>query len=189
MVVGTPAVHAVESVRLTAGDTVLIHGAAGGVGLLTVQVAARRGATVIGTASTAKHDLLRSLGATPVEYGPGLVDRVRAVAPDGVDAALDLVGTDEALDTSVELVADRSRITTIANFARGPQEGVNLIGGGPGSDPGTEIRAAARAPLAADLAAGRLTLPVAGSYSFADAGEAHRVLRAGHVSGKIVLVP
>lgn len=189
MVVGATAVHALESVRLAAGETVLVHGAAGGVGLLTVQLAAQRGGTVIGTASPAKHDLLRSLGATPVAYGPGLAERVRAVAPDGVDAALDLVGTDEALDVSTELVADRSRITTIAGFLRGPELGVNLIGGGPGADPGTEVRAAARQPLADAAAKGELSLVVAGVYPFAQAAEAHRLVQGGHVSGKLVLTP
>jgi NADPH:quinone reductase-like Zn-dependent oxidoreductase len=189
MVVGATAVHALESVRLAAGETVLVHGAAGGVGLLTVQLAAQRGGTVIGTASPAKHDLLRSLGATPVAYGPGLAERVRAVAPDGVDAALDLVGTDEALDVSTELVADRSRITTIAGFLRGPELGVNLIGGGPGADPGTEVRAAARQPLADAAAKGELSLVIAGVYPFAQAAEAHRLVQGGHVSGKLVLTP
>jgi NADPH:quinone reductase-like Zn-dependent oxidoreductase len=189
MVVGATAVHALESVRLAAGETVLIHGAAGGVGLLAVQLAAQRGATVIGTASSAKHELLQRLGATPVEYGPGLADRVRAAAADGLDAALDLVGTDEALDVSLELVPDRSRVTTIANFMRGPQLGVNLIGGGPGADVGTEVRAAARRPLAQAVADGTLTLLIAGTYPFTQAGEAHRLLADGHVSGKLVLTP
>src|SRR5206468_2680112 len=93
---------------------------AGGVGLMAVQLAALRGATVIATASERNHDLLRALGAVPVTYGDGLADRVRAAAPQGVTAALDLVGSDEALDVSLELVADRGRIATIANFVRGP---------------------------------------------------------------------
>ena len=95
----------------------LIHGASGGVGLMAVQLAVARGAKVIATASPARHDQLREYGAEPVAYGDGLADRVRAIGP--VDAALDLVGTDEALDTSVELVADRGRIATIAGFAQG----------------------------------------------------------------------
>jgi NADPH2:quinone reductase len=189
MVVGVTAVHALESVRVASGETVLIHGAAGGVGLMAVQLAAQRGANVIGTASAAKHELLRSFGATPVEYGPGLLDRVNTAAPQGVDAALDLIGTDEALEVSTDLVADRSRITTIANFARAAEFGVNLIGGGPGADPGTAIRNAARLPLADDVAAGELRLVVAGSFPFSEAAEAHRRLKAGHTSGKLVLLP
>jgi NADPH:quinone reductase-like Zn-dependent oxidoreductase len=189
LVVGVTAVHALASVRLGAGETVLLHGAAGGVGLLAVQLAAQRGATIIATASPAKHELLRELGALPVEYGPGLVDRVRAAAPEGVDAAVDLIGTDEALDVSVQLVADRSRITSIANFARGGQLGVNIIGGGPGADPGTAIRSAARFTLTEAAAAGKLHLVVAKTYPLADAAAAHRESKAGHVTGKLVLIP
>jgi NADPH:quinone reductase len=189
MVVGVTAVHALESVRLGAGETVLLHGAAGGVGLLAVQLATQRGARVIATASPAKHELLRELGALPVAYGSGLADRVRAAAPDGVDAAVDLIGTDEALDVSIELVPDRSRITSIANFSHGGQLGINLIGGGPGADPGIEIRAAARFTLVDAVAAGQLRAIVAGVYPLSDAAAAHRESIAGHVTGKLILVP
>nr|WP_322751228.1 MULTISPECIES: zinc-binding dehydrogenase [unclassified Frankia] len=95
-----------------------------------------RGATVLATASPAKHDLLRGLGAVPIAYGPGLAERVRTVAPDGVQAAIDVVGTDEAVDVSVELVADRSRIATIAAFQRGAQAGINSSAVGPAQTPG-----------------------------------------------------
>jgi NADPH:quinone reductase len=189
MVVGVTAVHALESVRLGSGETVLLHGAAGGVGLLAVQLAAHRGARVIATASQGKHALLRELGATPVEYGPGLADRVRRAAPDGVNAAIDLIGTDEALDVSVELVPDRSRITSIANFSRGAQLAINLIGGGPGADPGTEIRAAARFALVDAAAAGRLRAITAGVYPLRDAAIAHRESMTGHATGKLILEP
>ncbi|HKC29387.1 MAG TPA: NADP-dependent oxidoreductase [Jatrophihabitans sp.] len=189
MVVGVTAVHAIESVGVADGETVLVHGAAGGVGLMAVQLAAQRGARVIGTASPAKHELLQSFGVTPVEYGTGLRERVNAMAPDGVAAALDLIGTDEALEVSTELVADRSRITTIANFARAAEFGVNLLGGGAGADPGTAVRSAARRPLAEAVAAGKLRLLVAGTFPLADAAEAHRRQRSGHTSGKLVLVP
>lgn len=189
MVVGVTAVHALESVRLSDGETVLLHGASGGVGLLAIQLAAHRAARVIATASPAKHDLLRELGATPVAYGPGLAERVRTAAPDGVDAAVDLIGTDEALDVSLELVADRTRITTIANFARGGQLGVKLIGGGPGADPGTAIRRAARFTLTDAVAAGKLRVVVANTYPLSAAADAHRESIAGHVTGKLILVP
>ncbi|MFE4492007.1 zinc-binding dehydrogenase [Streptomyces niveus] len=110
-----------------------------------VQLAVARGATVVATASKAKHDLLRELGATPVACGSGLADRVRGIAPQGVHAAADLVGTDEAVDVSVELVSNRSRIATIASYERGNRAGIRLLGGVPGADPGTEIREAAAA--------------------------------------------
>ncbi len=97
---------------------------------------------MIATASPARHDQLRGYGAEPVAYGAGLADRVRAIGP--VDAALDLVGTDEALDTSVELVADRGRIATIAGFARAAELGIAAL---TGADGGQAIRDAARAEL------------------------------------------
>ncbi|MFH9089821.1 NADP-dependent oxidoreductase [Streptomyces sp. NPDC017673] len=186
---GVTAVHVLEATGVSQGDTVLIHGAAGGVGLVAVQEAVARGATVVATASPAKHEVLRELGAIPVAYGPGLADRVRAAAPSGVDAAADLVGTDEAVDVSLELVADRSRIATIAGFQRGAQAGIKLLGGAPGADPGTDIRDAARLHLTEAAAAGRLRVLVASSYPLAEAAAAHRESMAGHTTGKIVLIP
>ena len=153
MVAGVAAVHALEAVGLGTDESILIHGGAGGVGLMAVQAAAARGASVLATASPANHGLLRDLGAVPISYGPGLADRVRAAAPDGISAAIDLAGTDEAVDVSVELVADRSRIATIAAFQRGARAGIKLLGGAPGADPGTEIRAAARLRLTEEAAA------------------------------------
>jgi NADPH2:quinone reductase len=187
LLTGATAVHALTTVDVGRGDTVLIHGASGGVGLMAIQLAASRGATVIATASPAKHELLKSYGALPVAYGDGLADRVRAAAPDGLDAALDLVGTDEAVEVSLELVADRDRIVTTAAFGRAAADGIKLIGGGPGADPGTEIRNAARAQLADAVSAGTLQVLLARTYPLADAADAHRELMKGHTAGKIVL--
>lgn len=189
LLTGATAVHALTAADVRDGETVLIHGASGGVGLPAVQLAVGRGATVIATAGPTKHDLLRELGAVPVEYGDGLADRVRAAAPQGIDAALDLIGTDEAVETSLELVADRQRIVTIAAFGRALDDGITLIGGGPGADPGTEIRNAARTQLTDAFAAGRLRLFVAKSYPLAEAADAIREIMTGHTTGKIVLVP
>jgi NADPH:quinone reductase len=189
MLTGATAVHALEAVRVGADDTVLIHGGAGGVGLMALQLAAGRGAHVIATASPGKHELLRELGATPLAYGDGLADRVRAAAPDGVDAAIDTVGTDEAIDVSLALVADRQRIVTIAAYGRAGKDGIKLIGGGAGADPGEEIRAAARLQLTAEVEAGRLRVLVARAYPLAEAAAAHAEIKAGHTTGKIVLVP
>ncbi|ONK09593.1 Quinone oxidoreductase 1 [Streptomyces sp. MP131-18] len=186
---GTTAVHVLEAIGLGKDETVLIHGAAGGVGLVAVQLAVASGATVVATASRAKHDLLQELGAMPVVYGPGLADRVRTMAPDGVHAAADLVGTDEAVDVSVELVPDRFRIATIAGYERGVRVGIQLLGGVPGGDPGTEIRAAARLRLTEAAAARRLRTVVADAYPLREAAVAHRKIMAGHTTGKIVLVP
>jgi NADPH:quinone reductase-like Zn-dependent oxidoreductase len=189
MVTSAAAWHALAATGVGAGDTVLIHGAAGGVGLMAVQLAAARGATVVATASPARHDFLRGLGAIPVAYGDGLAERVRAAAPAGVGAALDLVGTDEAIDVSLALVADLGRIATLAAFARGAQAGIKVLGGGPGADPGTEIRAAARLELARLAQDGTLRVFVAQTFPLADAAAAHRASMTGHTPGKIALIP
>jgi NADPH2:quinone reductase len=188
LLAGVTAVHALEATGVSEGDTVLVHGASGGVGQLVVQLARLRGARVLGTAGAARHDLLRDLGAEPLEYGDGLLERVRAAAPDGVDVSLDLVGTDEALDVSLA-VADRSRVATIAAAPRGLREGVRVLGGAPGADPGTEIRAAARAELARLAGDGSLRVLVSATYPLDDVVAAHRQIDSGHTVGKIVLVP
>jgi NADPH:quinone reductase-like Zn-dependent oxidoreductase len=187
MLAGVTAVHALTATAVGAGETVLVHAAAGGVGLIAVQVALDRGARVIGTASERNHAYLRELGAEPTTYGDGLAERVRALAPGGVDAAIDCVGTDEAVDVSLELVADRGRIASIAAFARGADAGIKLLGGGPGADPGTEIRDAARLQLAELAGQGRLEV-LTRSFELDQVAEAHREGQAGHVTGKLVLV-
>ncbi len=189
LLVGATAVHTLAVTSIGAGDTLLIHGASGGVGLIAIQLAVATGARVIGTASETSADELRNLGAEPVVYGPGLADRVRALAPDGVTAAIDCVGTDEALETSVALVADKNRIATIANSRRGLELGVHALGMGPGADPGHDIRERARMDLVGLAEKGDLTVKVAAVYSLADASDAHRALIGGHARGKIVLVP
>jgi len=189
MLTGVTAVHALTVIRASAGETILIYGAAGGVGLMAVQVAEAAGARVIGAASPGGHELLRELGAEPVTYGAGLEERVRALAPDGVDAAVDTAGGDEALDTSLALVADRGRIVTAVASKRAFDSGIKVIGGAPGADPGTEIRSAARLELARLAGDGKLRVIVAGAYPLAEAADAHRALATGHSHGKIVLVP
>jgi NADPH:quinone reductase-like Zn-dependent oxidoreductase len=176
--------HLLTKTGVGTNDTVLIHGASGGVGLMAVQLAAARGAKVIATASPGRHDQLREYGAIPVAYGDGLADRVRAIGP--VDAALDLVGTDEALDTSIELVSDRSRIATIAGFGRAAELGIAAL---TGADGGQEIRDASRAPILELAAEGKLDVTVDKVFSLAEAADAHRYLHTGHARGKVVLVP
>jgi NADPH:quinone reductase len=188
MLTGVTAWHALGVVGVHEGDTVLIHGGSGGVGTMAVQLAAGRGATVIATASPARHEFLRELGATPVAYGDGLADRVRAAAGQGVDAALDLVGTDEAVDVSLELVADPGRITTIVASRRAFDLGLKVLGGAPGADPGTEIRSAARLDLVRLVGEGSLRVFVSRTFPLADAADAHRLIMDGHVAGKIALV-
>jgi NADPH:quinone reductase-like Zn-dependent oxidoreductase len=188
MLAGATAVHALAAARVGAGETVLVHAAAGGVGLMVVQIAVARGARVIGTASERNHEYLRELGAEPTTYGEGLADRVRALAPDGVAAAIDCIGTDEAVDVSLELIDDRDRIVSIAAFPRGSEVGIKMIGGGPGADPGTELRNAARLQLTELVEQGKLSVR-ARSFALDDVAEAHRAGQAGHVTGKLVLVP
>jgi NADPH2:quinone reductase len=188
MLTGATAWHCLVVTGVTDGDTVLINGGAGGVGLMAVQLAALRGATVVATASPGRHDLLRELGAIPVAYGPGLADRVRHAAPNGIDAALDLVGTDEAVDVSLELVPDPGRIVTIAAFARAGKAGIRAVGGGPGADPGTEIRSAARTELARLAGEGKLRVIVGKTFPLNEAADAHRSIMAGHTVGKIALI-
>ena len=184
LLVAETAWHLLVETKVGTGDTVLIHGAAGGVGLMAVQLAVARGASVIATASPKNHDQLRAYGAQPVAYGPGLADRVREIGP--VDAALDLVGTDEALDTSVELIADKGRIATIAGFPRASELGIAALTGQGG---GQEIRDGVRPELIALADAGQLKVVVDKVFPLAEAADAHRYLQTGHAHGKVVLVP
>jgi NADPH:quinone reductase len=189
MVTGVTAWHLLAATDVHEGDTVLIHGGAGGVGLMALQLVTGRRATPVVTASPARHGFLRDLGAVPVAYGPGLAGRVRAAAPGGVDAALDLIGTDEAIDVSLELVTGRARIATIAGFARGFQEGIKVLGGAPGADPGTQIRDAARLELTRLARSRALRVFVTQTFPLAKAADAHRASMSGHTTGKIALIP
>src|SRR3954454_2842614 len=166
---------------LSEGQTIVVNGAAGGVGSAAVQLARARGARVIGTASEGNHDFLRSLGAEPTTYGEGLVERVRALAPDVVDLAFDTAGKGAVPDL-ITLTGDAARVATIADFGAAAL-GVKVTGGG-------DFRAAEALGEAASLfEAGRLQAPVAQTFTFAQAGDAHRVSEEGHVRGKLVLVP
>ncbi|APB00157.1 Alcohol dehydrogenase [Nocardia seriolae] len=187
--VGGTAVHLLTATGVGPGDTVLVHGAAGSVGALAAQLAVARGARVIGTASASRHERLRAYGVEPVEYGPGLADRVKALAPNGIDAALDTVGTDEAVDVSLELVADRSRIASIVAFGRAAADGFKVLGMGPGADPGTEIRGNTWRELLPLLSAGKLDLAIAKTFPLAEVAAAHDFVRDGHAGGKVILLP
>jgi NADPH:quinone reductase-like Zn-dependent oxidoreductase len=185
LLVGGTAAHTLQVVAVRPGETLLVHGGAGSVGRIAVQLAVRLGATVIATAAPRNHGQLRAFGAVAVAYGPGLADRVRAVAPGGVDAAIDAVGTDEAVDTSLELVADRSRIVSIAAFGRA-DDGITLISR---DDPETRVRAEAWRTLLPAAADGTLKVDVARTYPLTDAAEALQLVRDGHADGKVVLLP
>jgi NADPH:quinone reductase-like Zn-dependent oxidoreductase len=166
------------------GDTLLINGAAGGVGTAAVQLARARGARVIGLASERNHDFLRELGAEPTTYGEGFPDRVRELAPAGVTYAFDTAGSG-VLPELIDLAGGAANVVSIADFKNAPALGVRLTAGQPG-DP----RAWYALGEAADLAAeGRFSLPVERAYPFSEAAEAHRVSQEGHVRGKLVIVP
>jgi NADPH:quinone reductase len=167
------------------GETVLVHGASGAVGISLLQQAARLGAQVIGTCSEHRFDEVRRFGGEPISHGAGLAGRVRAAAPHGVAAALDCVGTDEALDVSLALVPDRGRIVTIAAKQRGAEVGVRVIGGDlPGS---AAYRDGVRADLVRLAAEGRLEVPMARTFSLDQALAAAELLAEGHPGGKVAL--
>lgn len=188
LLVGGTAVHALAVAEVSSGDTVLIHGGSGAVGTLAVQLSLAAGATVVATASEQNQTLLRATGAVALTYGPGLLDRVRQATPSGINAAIDAVGTDEAIDVSLAVVPEPSRIVSIAAFRRG-DTGIKLIGHGPGGDPGTEIRSNAWRQLLPLAANGELTpLPVK-AFPLAEAARAHTLLGQGHPNGKLVLIP
>ncbi|GAA5130975.1 NADP-dependent oxidoreductase [Pseudonocardia adelaidensis] len=189
LLTGSTAVHALTATGVRAGDTLLLHGAAGSVGRHVAQLARDAGAEVIGTASPRRHDELSALGVRPVAYGPGLADRVRALAPAGVDAAIDAVGTDEAVDVSLELVADRERIATLAAFARGAEAGIQMLGTAPGAtDRGDRVRRQAWPRLLELATAGRLRTAVTRTFPLAEAARAHAFVAEGHAGGKVVLL-
>lgn len=167
--------------------TVVVHGASGATGISVLQQLAPLGLRVLATTGEHNAALVRSFGAVPVAYGQGLGDRLRALAPDGVHAALDCVGTQEAMDVSLDLVADRTRIVSIANGDQARLRGIRVLDG---RDPDSLLyRNAQRARLVEMAAAGHLTVPVARTLPLADAEEAFAVLRSEHPGGKLALIP
>ncbi|OEJ42106.1 alcohol dehydrogenase [Streptomyces agglomeratus] len=158
------------------GDTVLIHGAAGGVGSLGVQIARARGARVIGTASPANHERIRELGGEPVAYGEGVVERVRALAPDGVDVAADFVGG--VLDTTLAVLREGGRHASIADGSVIDSGGQWMWVRPSGAD---------LAELGALADAGKLTVPVARTFPLEELADAFALSQSGHVHGKVVV--
>jgi NADPH:quinone reductase-like Zn-dependent oxidoreductase len=172
-------VRALDLLGVESGQTLLVNGAAGGVGSAAVQFARARGARVIGTGGEGNHDFLRSIGAEPTTYGEGLVERVLELAPDGVDRAFDTAGRG-ALPDLIELTGSPDHVITIADFTA-PQHGVRVT-------TGADTRAWHALGEAARLyEAGQLTVPVAETFPFERAADAHRLSEEGHVRGKLVL--
>jgi NADPH:quinone reductase-like Zn-dependent oxidoreductase len=180
-VAGTTAYAAVRAVELGEGDTVVVSGAAGGVGSLAVQLARNAGATVIGLAGEANHDWLSGHGVIPVAYGEGVADRIRAAAP-RVDAFIDTFG-DGYVELALELGVKPDRIDTIIDFAAVEKHGVKADGNMAGAS------AEVLAELAGLIADGRLEVPIAKVHPLAEVREAYRELERRHTRGKIVLTP
>ena len=187
LLVGTAAAEMLHVTEVRGGETVVVHGASSATGLSLLQQAAVLGLRTIATASPANHDLVRAFGGEPVTYGPGLEQRLRALRPDGVDAAFDCVGTEEALQVSLALTRERRRIVSIAARERAPVLGIRFIDG---VDPDSlAYRNAARHRVVALAGEGSLTVPMARSLPLSAAPEAFAVLRGGHPGGKLALVP
>ncbi len=179
-VAGATAYAAVRAVALTAGDTVAVSGAAGGVGSITVQLARRAGATVIGLAGPANHGWLAGHGVIPVSYGDGAADRIRQAAAK-VDAFIDTFGANY-VELALDLGVEPSRIDTIVRFDAVPQYGIKAEGNAAGAS------AAVLAELAGLIDAGELEVPVAATFPLAEVRDAYRLLAQGHHRGKIVLL-
>jgi NADPH:quinone reductase len=185
LLAGCTATEMLHVTQVAECDTILVHGASGAVGVSVLQQAALRGARVVGTASERRFGVVTRYGGVPVTYGDGLEERVRESAPEGVVAALDCVGTDEAVDVSLAVVADRHRIVTIAAPERAKAEGFTAIAG---SMPASQAyRDSVRADLVRLAGDGRLVVPVARKFALVDALEAAELLMSQHPGGKLVL--
>ncbi|QIS18783.1 NADP-dependent oxidoreductase [Nocardia terpenica] len=181
-VAGTTAFAAARSVSPAAGDTAVVSGAAGGVGSLVVQLLRAKDVTVLGIAGPGNHAWLRSKGVIPVEYGDGLADRLRAAAPDGIDAFIDTHG-DGYVALAIELGVKPERIDTIIDFAAVEKYGVKSEGNAFANTIDVV------AELAGLAATGALEIPVAATYPLDRVRDAFRELERGHTHGKIVLHP
>ncbi len=176
------ATRSLDQLNVGRGTRLLVNGAAGGIGSTAVQLAVARGARVIGTASTANHGYLRLLGAEPVTYGEGMAERVRALAPDGVDAALDVAGSG-VLPELIDLAGGPQDVVTLADIDGAKQHEVRFSSG---FLQGHAFHALAE--IGALIEAGRFWLPVERTYPLGEISEAHRVSEYGHVRGRLVLV-
>jgi NADPH:quinone reductase-like Zn-dependent oxidoreductase len=181
-VAGTTAYAAVRSVALSAGETVVVSGAAGGVGSIVVQLAKNAGARVIGVAGEANHKWLTEHDVIPVTYGDGVEERILAASGGKVDAFIDTFGGGY-VELALKLGVAKSRIDTIIDFAAAAKYGVKTEGNHEAAN------AEVLAQLAGLLAAGRLEIPIARVYPLAEVREAYRELEQRHTRGKIVLEP
>jgi NADPH:quinone reductase-like Zn-dependent oxidoreductase len=185
--VGVVAAELLHLCGAAAGETVLVHGASGSVGMSVLQQARVAGVRVIGTASATNQQKVRDAGAEPVVYGDGLADRVAELAPDGIHAAIDAAGTAEALAVSMVLVGDASRVATLAPGKAATEIGVHVSAGG--KPDSIAFRGPARHDVLALAAAGHLTVPMARTFALAEARDALALVASGHPGGKIALIP
>jgi NADPH:quinone reductase-like Zn-dependent oxidoreductase len=175
------AARALDQLGVAHGGTLLINGASGSVGSAAVQFAVARGARVIGTAGAANHDYVRSLGAEPVTYGEGLTGRVRALAPEGVDLALDVAGSG-ILPELIELAGGAEHVLTVADFAGAQKYAVTFSRG----DSGRALHVLAE--IGELIEAGRFKPQAVRTFPLAEIAEAHRVSEQGNGRGKLVLL-
>jgi NADPH:quinone reductase-like Zn-dependent oxidoreductase len=187
LLAGCTAAEMLHAANVVSGDTIVLHGASGAVGVSVLQQARHLGAHVIGTASEGRFDVVCRFGGEPVAHGDGLEQRVREAAPDGIDVAFDAVGTDEAVDVSLAVVDDRARIVTIAAKSRADRDGFVALGGSVPES--ARFRDSVRARLVELAGAGELVVPVARTYPLDDAREAVAQLMGGHPGGKLALIP
>lgn len=186
LLVGATAMDMIRVVGMRAGETILVHGASGSVGVILLQLARLQGVHAIGTGSEASFGRIRGFGGEPIAYGTGLEERVRQLAPDGVDAAFDCVGTDEATDVSLAVLKDRDRLVTIANAGRAKADGFTAVGGTmPDS---ISYRDSVRPELIALAGEGKLVIPMARTFPFAEAAAALELVKSGHPGGKLALI-
>lgn len=181
-VVGCTAYAAVRAVRPEPGETVVVSAAAGGVGTVVVQLLKTKNVTVLGIASEQNHDWLRSHGVIPIAYGDGLIQRLSAAAPNGIDAFIDLFGP-EYLQLAVDLGVEPTRIETIISRDEAQQLGAKTEGSVDAST--TEVLA----EIAELVASGRVELPIAATYPLEQVRDAFAELEERHTHGKIVLIP
>ena len=178
-VIADTATRALDEVDVKSGATLLVSGAAGGIGSAVLQLARLRGITIIGTASAQNHDYLRELGAIPTTYGPGLVERVRQLAPQGIDAALDLAGSG-IIPELIEIVGDPSHVVSVADFSA-PQYGAKFSRG-PSKDLERILTDVARL-----CSEGHFRLHVGRTFPLEQTREAQELSFKGHVTGKLII--
>jgi NADPH:quinone reductase len=181
-VAGVTAYAAVRAVGAGPGDTVVVSAAAGGVGSITVQLLKVRGATVIGIASEPHHSWLSSIGVTPVAYGEGLIERIRAAASSGVDAFIDTFGPDY-VKLAIDLGVQPERVDTVIAFEAAEEFGVKTDGSSSASS--SDVLA----EMVDLVASGRITVPIAATYPLDQVRAAYTELEKRHTQGKIVLIP